>query len=273
MCSQPPRDIDDSYIVDELLQVIPLINKDAAVVGFTGGETTLIGDGFLQLVESMNHHLPDTTLHVLSNGRLQSDIKLAQGIGEINHSGLTFGIPLYSDLPDLHNYVVQADNAYDETIRGILNLARCGVSVEIRVVIHKITCERLPDLASFIVRNLPFVDHVALMGLEMMGFTKSNIDALWVDPIDYQPELSEACHILEEAGLHFSIYNHQLCLLERHLWRHSVQSISDWKNIYLDECNGCVAKNKCGGFFASAPYRYSNHITPIKENVEFDLCV
>jgi hypothetical protein len=33
------------------------------------------------------------------------------------------------------------------------------------------TFARLPQLAEFIVRNLTFVDHVALMGLEITGFT------------------------------------------------------------------------------------------------------
>ncbi len=40
------------------------------------------------------------------------------------------------------------------TIEGILNLKRCGVRVEIRVVIHRETYKRLPELARFIARNL-----------------------------------------------------------------------------------------------------------------------
>ena len=47
------------------------------------------------------------------------------------------GIPLYADYSQLHDYIVQADNAFDDTIRGILNLKRCRVPVEIRVVIHR----------------------------------------------------------------------------------------------------------------------------------------
>ena len=102
--------------------------------------------------------------------------------------------------------------------------------VEIRVVIHKITYERLPHLADFIVRNLHFVDHVALMGLEMMGFTKANLDKLWIDPVDYQDELEEAVMILARANMNVSIYNHQMCLLRENLYPFMQKSISDWKN-------------------------------------------
>ena len=42
MCSQPPRDIDDSYIVADVLEAIPLFDRGAKEIGFTGGEPTRI---------------------------------------------------------------------------------------------------------------------------------------------------------------------------------------------------------------------------------------
>src|SRR5258708_1261802 len=111
------------------------------------------------------------------------------------------GIPVYSDISWLHDHVVQANDAFDDTIRGILNLKSVGIKVEIRVVIHKLTYERLPDLAHFIRRNLTFCDHVALMGLEMTGFTKINMGELWIDPKDYQAQLREAVEILTQARM------------------------------------------------------------------------
>jgi len=67
---------------------------------------------------------------------------------------------------------VQADGTFDETVRGILNLKRQGVLVEVRVVVHKQTYDRLPQLARFIARNLTFVDQVVWMGLEMRALLK-----------------------------------------------------------------------------------------------------
>ena len=101
------------------------------------------------------------------------------------------GIPLYSDIDVKHDYVVQAKGAFDETILGLYNLARCEVPIEIRVVVHKQTYRRLPQLAEFIYRNLPFASHVALMGMEMFGYVHLNLDTLWIDPFDYQRELKK----------------------------------------------------------------------------------
>jgi len=263
MCSQPPKEIDDSYIVNELLQAIPLVSRNTREIGLTGGEPTLLGEDFARLVRSLKNYLPQTTVHVLSNGRNFSKTKFTRSVADVGHPDLMIGIPLYSDVSQIHDYVVQADGAYDETIRGILNLKQHGVKVEIRVVIHKQTFARLPQLAEFISRNLLFVDHVALMGLEMMGFTKYNLEELWIDPGDYQDQLEEAVQILARNRVTTSIYNHQLCVLKPGLWPWAKKSISDWKNEYMPECEPCQIKEKCGGFFSSAKLRYSSHITPV----------
>ena len=263
MCSQPPRNVNDGWIVDEILDALPLIDPDVPEIMFSGGEPTLLGDRFFELVQACKSYLPRTALHVLSNGRAFADGNFSLKLGRIQHHDLMIGIPVYSDLPHIHDYVVQADNAYDETIRGILNLKQAGVPVEIRVVLHKQTYARLPNLADFITRNLLFVDHVALMGLEMTGFTKANLPHLWIDPIDYKEELSRAVGTLDRAKIRTSIYNSQLCLMDRSIWRFSRQSISDWKQEYMPECLGCSVKDQCGGFFSSAHIKYSDHISPI----------
>lgn len=263
MCSQPPKRADDSWIVGEVLETIRLMDPATAEIGLTGGEPTLLGEDFLRIVDSARGFLPNTALHVLSNGRRFSDPMFAEQLGAIGHPDLMIGVPVYSDLSHLHDYVVQADGAFDETIRGIINLKRFGVRVEIRVVVHRQTYRRLPELAAFLCRNLTFADHIALMGLEMTGFTLANLDALWIDPIDYQPELRAATLQLADFGMPVSIFNHQLCLLDRELWPFARRSISDWKNEYMPECEPCTERTACGGFFSSAAVRRSDHIRAI----------
>lgn len=264
MCSQPPRDIDDSWIVDEILEMIPLIDPATPEIGFTGGEPTLLGGDLFKLLRAAKSYLPQTAIHILSNGRRFVDERFTMDYAAIQHPDLMVGIPIYSDISTIHDYVVQADNAFDETIRGILNLKRYDQKVEIRVVIHKQTYARLPQLAEFIARNLMFVDHVALMGLEITGFTKPNLEDLWIDPVDYRNELYAAATLLEARRMNVSIYNHQLCLLDKRVWHLSRKSISDWKNEYMPECEGCCEKQNCGGFFSSARLRYSPHIRPLQ---------
>lgn len=260
MCSQPPKERDDSWIVDELVSAIPLISPETRELGITGGEPALLGSRFIALLELLEHHLPTTAIHVLSNGRAFANMPFARAVGEVAHHDLMIGIPLYSALPEEHDFVVQARGAFRDTVRGIMNLKRSGVRVELRVVIHAETYRALPDLAEFIVRNLLFIDHVALMGLEPVGFARTNIDSLWVDPLDYHPELIGAVQTLARSGMNVSIYNHQLCVLPYGLRPFARKSISDWKNDYAGECEGCALMGECGGFFASASLRKSRGI-------------
>ena len=265
MCSQPPRDINDNWIADEILESIPMIDKETAELGFTGGEPTLLGEHFLEILRTCAKDLPNTTIHVLSNGRKFSDPNFARAWSKTGITDLMVGIPLYSDVSTIHDYVVQADGAFDETVRGILNLKALRQRVELRVVLHKQTYKHLARLAEFIARNLLFIDQVALMGLEIMGFTRANLDVLWIDPVEYQDQLDRAVRTLDSAGMKVLIYNHQLCLLPRSLWPFAVKSISDWKNEYLEECESCTVRDQCGGFFHSAKYRRSANIRPILE--------
>lgn len=262
MCSQPPKAEDDSYRVHEILRTIDLIDQGCKELGISGGEPLLLGNAFFEVVERCKEKLPTTALHVLTNGRLFQGSDFAARLGVIHHHDIMLGIPLYSDVSDIHDYVVQAPGAFYETLDGLYNLAEAGVPIEVRVVIHKQTFRRLPQLADFIHRNLPFAAHVALMGLEMFGYTNVNFDDLWIDPVDYASLLRDATLRLSDSGMNVSIYNHQLCTIDRQLWPFARQSISDWKNIFVSECQGCHVKESCSGFFHSASKRHSAHIKP-----------
>lgn len=260
MCSQPPKDVDDTYIYAELERAVPLIDKETREIGITGGEPTLGGERFLALLRSLKDHLPGTAVHILSNGRSFLNPSFAAAYASIGHHDVMVGIPIYADYAALHDYIVQSDGAFDETIRGILNLKARGARVEIRVVVLKQNSDRLVRLAEFLARNLTFVDHVALMALEVTGFARANLDRIWADPFDYRSALAEAALLLEASGMRVSVYNHQLCTVDSKIWHLARRSISDWKNEYLPECAPCAAKDQCAGFFATGRTRYSAHI-------------
>lgn len=269
MCSQPPKRTDDSWLMNEALEAIKLIPREARELGFTGGEPTLYGAQFINLLKHTKSWLPRTGIHVLSNGRAFADEDFARAYAQVDHPDLMIGIPIYSANPAIHDYVVQAQGAFDETVRGVLNLKRFHQKVEIRVVIHKQNCDGLPELATYIARNLLFVDQVALMGLEHIGFARANIDSLWIDPIEYKDTLSQAVKILTDYGIQVAVYNHPLCLVNPDVHHAYVKSISDWKNEFAIECEPCTRKHECGGFFSSGIQNgYSQSIAPFLSTKE-----
>jgi His-Xaa-Ser system radical SAM maturase HxsC len=252
MCSQPPIESDDEWILDEVKRMVPLIPPETREIGITGGEPALLGQKLVDLINMLKLRLPKTAVHLLTNGRHFANDAFARTLGDIRHPDLMVGVPLHSDLPEEHDYIAQRSGAFDEAVRGILNLKRAGLRVEIRFVIHAENCRRLAEFADFVTRNLVFVDHIALMGLEPVGFARLNCNAIWVDPVEYQADLLRAVNRLSRTGSNVSIYNLPLCLLPPELHLFARKSISDWKCVYPPKCDPCSRRDQCCGFFASA---------------------
>lgn len=263
MCSQPPRNIDDGWLIDEIAQALSLVDPETPALTFTGGEPLTEAHRFIGLLEKTRDLLPDTAIHVLTNGRAFSSPRVADAWAAIHHPKLSAGIPIYAAVDHIHDYVVQAKGAFDQTVLGVLHLKDRGQEVEIRIVLHAITASRLTETCSWIARNLPFVDHVALMGMEHTGFAIANDDKLWIDPLDYQAQLKTGVDILASAGVNVSIYNLPLCVLDVSVRPYAVQSISDWKNAYVAECDGCSARDRCAGFFSTGRPKFSRGIAAI----------
>ena len=268
MCSQPPRDVDDGWLVGEMLETISLVDRDEAQLGISGGEPTLLGDDLLVVLDRARRLLPGTDLHILSNGRRFAEERFARTVCAVRHPNLTWGIPLYSDCPEIHDYIVQADTAWEETLAGLHNLAKHEADIEIRVVVQRPNVERLGELAYFIFRNLTFAGHVAFMGLEPIGFARANYEKVWIDPVDCMDALRDAVFFLANRGMSVSLYNFPLCTVPVELRPYSRQSISDWKNTYLPECVGCMLRDECCGFFRSIDGKWmSRAIKPVRGTV------
>jgi His-Xaa-Ser system radical SAM maturase HxsC len=263
MCSQPPRKVDDGWLIDQIAETLPLVDPATPALTFTGGEPLTDWRRFIGLLELARDLLPDTAIHVLSNGRAFAAPEVANAWAAVGRPLLSVGIPIYAAVDHIHDFVVQAKGAFDETVLGVLRLKDRGQRVEIRIVLHAVTAPRLRETCAWIARNLPFVDHVALMGMEHTGFAIANDETLWIDPVDYQEQLKGGIDVLAAAGLNVSVYNLPLCVLDPAVRPFAVQSISDWKNAYVAECDGCSARSECAGFFSSGRPRFSRGIGAI----------
>lgn len=238
------------------IEIIRLIDKNTKALGITGGEPLILGDGLIKLLKECKRQLPETQIQILTNGTLLKDDAYIRRITLLRLKKLIFCIPLYADTDREHDFIMQRNGAFEDTIQGLYNLAARKQLVEIRTVVMSLNYRRLPQIAEFIYRNLPFAIHVAFMGMEVEGQARKNIQKLWASPIEYAPYLKEAVIYLSRQNMDVSIYNEQLCLMPNEIWNFMRKSISEWKNTYLEKCSCCKAKNECAGFFAQ----------PVEEN-------
>jgi His-Xaa-Ser system radical SAM maturase HxsC len=263
MCSQPPLRRDDiEYHFKRNLSLINTMPPDLTDIGITGGEPTLLNEKLLDLVCHIKDHNPDILIHILSNGRAFKDINYVKRLSNLGRNNLLFGIPLHSDFSGDHDLITQVKGSFKETMSGLYNLDQYGLDIELRIVINKVNYKRLPKMASYIYRNLPFVRYISFMGLEYTGYSIKNHDLIWIDPVAYQNELEEVVLDLATWGMNVSIFNLPYCLLKESVYEYARKSISDWKVMFLDSCYKCIRRSDCCGLFSTSR-KQSDNIAPI----------
>jgi His-Xaa-Ser system radical SAM maturase HxsC len=257
MCAQPPLNVDDiNFFYEKSTKLIDNAPDGLTNIGITGGEPTLLRDKLLSLINYIQVRYPNSLIHILTNGRLFSNIQYANQFKGIPN--LLLGIPIHSDYSRDHDITTQVKGSYVETLKGLYNIASIGIDIELRIVITQLNYKRLPQISEFIWKNLPFVSYISFMGLEDTGYSIRNHDLVWIDPIDYQEKLEQAILNLASWNMDVSIFNIPHCLLKPSLYLFARKSISDWKVKYLEVCSGCSKRNECCGLFTTSRIQSPN---------------
>ena len=253
MCCQPPTTKDDvDFLFEQNLKLIKNAPANLPIIGISGGEPTLMGERFFELISIIRKHLPDTTIHILTNGRQFADEYYVEKLKTIGGHNLLLGVPIHCDSSLIHDEIANVKNSFNETIIGLYNLAAHGIPIELRIVINKLNYRRLHQLSAFIFKNLAFVNYVSFMAMEYIGFAVKNTQQVWIEPIEYTSTLTEATLNLNSWGISVSIFNLPLCLLSNELHIFARKSISDWKNKYIEICEKCIKREDCCGLFSTS---------------------
>lgn len=250
MCSQPPTRADDSWLIDEALQVAVHIPDVPAVLGFSGGEPLLLGERLREVLDAYTQLPGSTRYELLTNGRLLANPIVAESVLKGLGNRVTWMVPLYGHADFLHDFVVQSAGAFEQTLAGLLTLRRFEQSIQLRVVLIRPVLECLPELCEFISRNLPFVREVALMACEPIGFALANPELTNLDLRDWSGELSKGVRALQRGSIPVILMNAPLCTIPENLWPHAHKSISDWKRTFVKECDSCAVRQDCSGLFS-----------------------
>lgn len=264
MCCQPPIKNDDSdYHYNKNMKLIQDSPSDIDYICITGGEPTLSGNFLFEYMSKIWDKMPECQIHLLSNGRQFADTSYMHLFDKNVKGRICIGIPLHSDNYIDHDIIAGCKGAFFETIKGLHNLGILKYEIELRIILLKQNINRLPQMAQFIIKNLPFVSQVSFMGLEVIGNAEKYYNKLNVEPKEYCQLLNIAISVLESCGISSRLFNIPLCLLPKPLWRYSCKSISNWKKTNISKCKGCLQMENCCGIFATSKI-VSKDISPIK---------
>lgn len=263
MCPQPPKK-HDKFLIETANNVLDLIKcRDIKSICITGGEPTLLGNAFIKILRRCTQEHPDAHIYILTNAKKFSDRDFARTVVENINNNVVFCISLHSEVDSLHDKIVGVRGSWEKTQNGIYNLAELGVQIEIRHVITKLNYMHLCSFAEHMYNYMPFCVHYAFMGLEVHGNAWKHVDDVYISPNIYKQYLKKAVLDMHRKGLPVSIYNIPLCLCDTQVHRFAKKSISGWKNIFLDQCDSCEAKDRCAGFFSTSSILPLEDIKPL----------
>ncbi len=250
--------------IKKLLEQVRCIPDDTKHITITGGEPGLLKENLLKLLEECKKYLPNTEFLLLTNGRIFSNTEFTNRVRESIPNNIRIAIPIYANNEKLHDEITRAKGSFRQTIIGIKKLIEKNIDVEIRIVVLKKNYQHLEDIANFIVKEIPQVKIVNIMALEMTGNAYKNKEQVWINFKTVSEYLYKACITIIKAGIITNLYNFPLCNLDERLYSIAHKSITDYKIRYKEQCEKCLAKENCGGFFNSTINIKDIEVKPIK---------
>ena len=260
MCSQPPkRGHVDMF---PYFEAAALLAPHNMTIGISGGEPTLYKEQLLALLARVLDARPDLKFHVLTNAQHfeARDLGLLR---QLPRDRLTWGVPIYSDEPAVHDGIVGKVGAFDRLSDSLAILARAGCSVELRTVVTRENVDGLSSLASYITANIPFAAVWAIMQLENIGFGRMNWDRLFHDHSRGFEQIGIAIDSARSRGVETLLYNFPRCTVPKAYRVLAPATISDWKRRYPVNCGDCRERSLCTGLFEWRPDKSFERLVPL----------
>ncbi len=245
MCSQPPKAHHDDMFAHFLAAA--RLAPPAAQIGLSGGEPLLHKQALFDFIDAAVAARDDLSFHVLTNGQ-HFDLNDLSWLRK-HRSRLLWGVPIYSDNSAVHDEIVGKQGAFAQLSENLSLLGLAGSALELRTVVMKQNAPDLIRLADFISRYLPFAATWAIMQMERIGYGRMNWDRCFFDSSVDFTGLGGAIDLMRARRQSVTLYNFPLCTVPPAFREHAAQSISDWKNRFLPDCDPCSMRSRCAGFF------------------------
>lgn len=236
--------------VDDLIELARHIPSDTPHLTITGGEPFLIGERIFPFIRFLKERFVCTEFLFLTNGRVFALDKYVQLFLVAVPCNSIVAIPVHGSCEQIHDAITRADGSFKQTKRGIKQLIKNGICVEIRLVVSKLNVDDFDNIADLIVKEFRGVDYVSVIAMEMTGNARSNKEKVWIPYKESFSAISGAIQKMVKNGIDVKLYNFPICTVEKPFWTLCEKSISSNKVRFAETCENCKYKNACGGVFA-----------------------
>lgn len=245
-------------------------------VEFSGGEPTCRPE-FFYFLEQFYQRYPHIKYILLSNGRMFSNLALAEKLADLEPYSVI--IPIHGDTPQLHDAITQATGSFSETLQGIHNLYEYGVNAGIKTIVNKLNYEKMPEIIELIAQKYPKCPGIIINGLEIQGRALINKELIGIRLRETIPSIEKAIDSAGRYGIDVKVYSIPPCMFGEDYrkfaamkLRSTVISKTPKANMCeipltygtIKKCSGCSAERTCTGCWHSYFKAYgTDEIMPI----------
>lgn len=251
MCPVSDRERrDDGGLPDDWLkELLEMLPEDLVHIVVTGGEPTLRLKLFLYVMHRLAERYPHIETLLLSNGRSFASQALVKELVSFCPQHLCVAIPLHGDTAELHDSITRSPGSFHQTLLGLRHLMSEGIAIELRVVVSRLNCSRMMEIARLICSQFPGVHVVNFIGLETRGNCALHFKETYLTHSEAFQYIKPAVQLLLQHGIDVGLYNFPLCSVAHGYWGICRKSITPEKIRYPEACGTCSVKHSCGGFF------------------------
>lgn len=236
--------------VEDLMLLAKHIPSDTPHLTITGGEPFLIGEKIFPFLRYLKDKFLATEFLFLTNGRVFSLDRYVELFVESVPCGSIVAIPVHGSSERVHDAITRVEGSFKQTKRGIKQLLKNNIRVEIRVVVSKLNQDDFDNIADLIINQFMGIEYVSVIAMEMTGNARKNKDIVWTPYKKTFSAIASGIRKLVSCGVDVKLYNFPICTVEKPFWTLCEKSISTSKVRFAETCDNCKYRAACGGVFA-----------------------
>ena len=279
--------------LEEIVETVEsaLRNKSISYIELSGGEPTVQKE-FIRTVKYICKE-KNMNLSILTNAiNFSRESFLRHFLYVIGSAQVKITTAIYGSTPEIHDYVANKKNSFNDSMKGLINCMAAGLKVSIKNIIQKCNYKDLPRYVEFIYESFPDNVHLTFHSIDVRGIALDNKDITAVEFREANPYLELAFdRVIEFARLGHprpvKVYSIPLCTLDPYYWffvdasskkptsAYRAPDPKDWKNLlmmdmesdsgtFFPPCQICEVERICPGMWRAYAEIYgTNHLRSI----------
>ncbi len=251
MCTNPVgfrnEKISKNYTFEKLLRRITnQVSNQYQDIVLNGGEPT-IHPQFLKLLNEIRFRFPLNKIIIVTNGRRFYYPFFTKACLALNN--IRFVITLHGYNAQTHDRVTQTKGSFVQTVKGIENILKFKNpthSLELRIVLSKLTLPYLEKILAFIENKFPQADRVVLIFMKIQGHAIKNLEDVGITYRKVKaifPKMAKWLLKFKE----FCFYHFPLCTIPPKFWPYTWRTLPTYELTFLPTCQKCLYKKYCLG--------------------------